>query len=186
MITTIVLLAFNASAIVGKIGNARMILNLEQGDSLDKSILVINDNNLSLQIDLVAVGDNASIINIKDSNFVLNPGEQKNAGFTINAPSSSGRYENRINVKFTPIGSNETGVGLSSQVILNVYDKGTYNPSNGSNGSILDNFNSTVLVLLGITIVLVVVAFILLYLAKKKKGEKGGGFENLKLNGKKI
>lgn len=126
MFLTLVITAvfsLNVSAITGKIGNGRMVLNLEDGDVLERSILVINDNNISVNITLSASQEIVGIVKIKDTEFVLNPGEQKKAGITINA-KDPGKYDGKVNVAFRPIGVNESGVGLSSQIILTVYEKG--------------------------------------------------------------
>lgn len=105
-----------ASAITGSMGNARMILRVDQGDTIEKYILVKNVNNVSLDIELSAEGDLASYVNIKDKSFRLEPGSEKKAYFEITA-AESGTTETKINVQFTPT-NGENGVGLSSTVIV--------------------------------------------------------------------
>ncbi|MFA6023455.1 MAG: hypothetical protein WC781_05190 [Candidatus Pacearchaeota archaeon] len=187
MILGVVIFAFilifsaNTSAITGKIGNGRMILNTEVGEKIDRSILVINDNNITLNISLFPTGDLANSIIVNDKSFLLQPGEEKKAGFTIQS-DKAGRYESKINVKFTPYQINESGVGLSAQIVLNV---------NEGNSSInwpikIGEENKPIFILFASTILLVIAVLSLLYFAKKKKrSENGGGFYNLKSNGKK-
>jgi hypothetical protein len=124
VLTCFIISCMSVSAITGKIGNGRMIINLEKGDSIERSILVINDNNVSVNISMWAAGNLSSRIKLAQTNFVLKPGEQKKAGFTLSAGNKAGRDEGKINVQFKPMGLNESGVGLASQIILNVYDKG--------------------------------------------------------------
>jgi len=54
----VLLLSFVSSvyAITGSIGNARMILRVDQGDRIERSILVKNVNDVSLNIELSAGG----------------------------------------------------------------------------------------------------------------------------------
>jgi len=104
----------SVSAITGKIGNGRMTLNLETGETLDKAIRVINDNDVALNIELSASGDLKDDIEIIDESFILQPGEEKNARFTITA-NEPGTFFSRVNVQFTPEqGGN--GVGLASVI----------------------------------------------------------------------
>lgn len=108
------------SAITGSIGNARMILRAETGDTIERSILVKNVNDVALDIDVFATGDLVDDITIKDSKFRLEAGEEKDAFFTIKV-RKEGTSESRINVMFKPEEGN--GVGLSSTVIV-IAEKG--------------------------------------------------------------
>lgn len=106
----------NVLAITASIGNARMILRAETGDKLEKSILIKNVNNVSVDIELTASGDLEDYITVKDNNFRLEPGEEKKAFFTIEV-KKSGTTESKINVQFTPVGE-KNGVGLSSTITV--------------------------------------------------------------------
>ena len=105
-----------ASAITGSIGNARMILRASQGDIIDKTVLVKNVNDVSVNIEIFASGDLEKYIDVKDKKFTLAAGEEKNAAFTIKVPKN-GTTESSINVKFSPLDGGN-GVGLSSTVII--------------------------------------------------------------------
>ncbi|MBS3092294.1 hypothetical protein J4466_02635 [Candidatus Pacearchaeota archaeon] len=169
------------SAITGKIGNGRMILNLEAGEAIERSIQVINDNDVPLNITLFVGGNLTDNIELIDENFVLNAGEEKQARFTLTAGKELGRDEGRINVKFAPTNENEAGVVLSSQIIVNVKEG---NPNSNSNigKNILSVFSgnnddggvngSLVLSLLLTSILLIAVILGLGYIIKKKK-QKG-------------
>lgn len=64
-------------AITGSIGNARMILRVDQGDKIERSILVKNVNDVSVDVELTADGDLVDDIDIKDDQFTLSPNEEK-------------------------------------------------------------------------------------------------------------
>ena len=103
-------------AITGSIGNARMILRPDIGDTIDRTILVRNVNDVSVDVKIVASGDLIDEINVIDDEFELAAGEEKNARFTINV-KKAGTTENKFNVAFSPKeGGN--GVGLSATVII--------------------------------------------------------------------
>ncbi len=114
----ILMLSFVSSvyAITGSIGNARMILRPEIGDSIERSILVKNVNDIAVDIELSTTGDLVEDIKIKDNKFRLNAGDEKKAFFTIDV-RNSGTTETKINVKFIPIDGGNS-VGLSSTIII--------------------------------------------------------------------
>jgi len=106
---------FLCNALTATIGNARMVLRLNVGEEVEKSILVRNDNNISVRIELEAEGDLAKSLILKDKSFVLNPKEEKKAYFSIKA-TKNGTTETKINVKFIP--PEGSAVGLSSKIIV--------------------------------------------------------------------
>jgi len=112
----LVMLVGNVLAITAKIGNARMILRPEVGDEIEKSIQVINDNDVIVDINLFASGDLEDDIEIIDTEFRLEPGEEKKAFFKIEI-KEPGKTETQINVQFTPV-DGKNGAGLSSTVII--------------------------------------------------------------------
>ncbi len=111
----IVSLSF-VSSLTGSMGNARMILRMEQGEEIEKYILVKNVNNISIEIELSPNGDLADYIKISEDNFELAPNTEKKAYFTIKA-KKEGTTESKIDVKFSPVGGGN-GVGLSSTIIV--------------------------------------------------------------------
>ena len=106
----------NVLAITAKIGNGVMVLRGETGDKIERYVLVINDNNVSVGIKLTASGDLKDYIKIKDTEFTLAPGEEKKAYFTIEV-GKEGKTESKINVQFTPV-DGKNGVGLSSTITV--------------------------------------------------------------------
>lgn len=112
----ILIMIGNVLAITAAIGNARMILRPEIGETLEKSILVKNTNNVTVDILLTASGDLKEDITIKDNNFTLEPGAEKKAYFTIEV-TKSGTTESKINVQFTPV-DGKNGAGLSSTIVV--------------------------------------------------------------------
>jgi len=118
ILVVVLLLSFVGSvyAITGSIGNARMILRPEVGDTIDRTILVKNVNEVALNIELSASGDLSEEINIIDSEFQLAAGEERKARFTIKVEKLRAT-ETKINVKFSPL-DDGNGVGLSSTIII--------------------------------------------------------------------
>lgn len=175
-----------ASAITGKIGNGRMVLNVEEGQKIERSVRVINDNNVSLNINVFSSGNLSSNVEVFDKDFNLEPGAEKNARFSIYS-DDPGSYDTKIHIQFKPNNENESGVGLTSTVILNVYEKGTLpeeknsiylDPSYSGNSLGINGLSSNYI--LGIiAVILVLIVIFLVYYSKKKKGrgEKGGEFD---------
>lgn len=116
-IATLFLLSFiaSSSAITGRLGNSRMILTLDEGETVERSLLIQNFNDVKLTIELDAAGALADSIEIRDTMFELSPGEEKKAFFTVTA-DKPGTTESKINVRFTPEEGN--GIGLSSTIIV--------------------------------------------------------------------
>ncbi len=132
----ILLLIANVSAITGSIGNARMVLRVNQGDEIDKCILVKNVNDVNVNIELSANGDLADYVNIKDKKFTLLAKEEKKACFTLEA-KKSGTTETKINVMFVPT-NGDNGVGLSSTIIVIAKDMGLSSLVVGENEEVED------------------------------------------------
>ncbi len=103
LVLVVMMLSFVASvsAITGSIGNARMILRVDEGDSIEKYILVKNINDVSVDVELFASGDLEDHITIRDSEFTLSPNSEKRAYFDIDV-AKDGTTETKINVKFAP------------------------------------------------------------------------------------
>ena len=124
------------SAITANMGNARMILYPEVNGwtttKIQKSILVKNVNDVSINISLVADSDAEKFIQITDKDFVLLPGEQKAARFVVEV-KTEGTYEGKINVFFKPQ-NNESGVVLSSTIIAVAKKDQSDAPNNNDSG----------------------------------------------------
>jgi hypothetical protein len=103
-------------AITGNIGNGRMILRPDIGDTVKRSINVINSNEVTVDIKMTATGDLADDIKIIDSEFELAPGESKDAKFEIPI-KKSGTTENKFNIAFSPKDGGN-GVGLTATVVI--------------------------------------------------------------------
>jgi hypothetical protein len=117
LIVIVLLLMTPVSAkITGSIGNARMVLHIPTGESLDKCILVKNVNDVDVQIQLIPAGELADSIVLQEETFVVAAGTDKDACFTITAPQE-GTTETKINVMFSPVGGGN-GVGLSSTIVV--------------------------------------------------------------------
>lgn len=187
--------SFLVSAVTGKIGNGRMVLSMEVGDTIERYVNVINSNDEPVNITLFVSGDLKDELKLEDTNFILEPNTEKRANFIYKA-KKAGNYDTKINVQFAPLNA-KNGVGLSSTVIIKVYGQGdlpdntntNINTDENSTGSvnIKPNSNNAIInndgtkfnpiYLFGIsTIVLLVVFLGLLYFiySKKTRGVKGG------------
>jgi len=186
-IILLILNSFLASAITASIGNSRMILRPAFGETLERSILVKNVNNVKVDIELSASGDLADSIKIEDDKFSLQPNQEKKAIFTIKA-SEKGTTESKIMVKFTPEEGN--GVVLTSTIIVIISGTSVSNEeeseddsgvsvSPGLNEDTNQDNNSKIafspMLILGIsTLVLFLILFVLvLYTTKSKKKKRG-------------
>ncbi|MBS3079123.1 hypothetical protein J4218_03305 [Candidatus Pacearchaeota archaeon] len=177
----VVVLMGNVLAVTASIGNARMILRAQVGDTIEKSILVKNVNNESVKIEIFASGDLVKDIKILDSNFTLEPGEEKDARFTIKI-TKEGAFENKINVKFTSFTEGK-GVALSSNVVVMVLkDNESISPDTNDSLDNTDNTDNTgentikpigpLVLLLSITGIILLIFFVVLIVYYSKAGKK--------------
>lgn len=121
------------SALTASIGNSRMVLRVNVGDSVEKSILVKNVNEIPVTIEMTSSGDLADNLVLDEETFVLQPGQEKKAGFRIDA-EEAGTTETKINVKFTPEKGNSAG--LSSTIIVIASE----NDEDEESDDFIDNF----------------------------------------------
>lgn len=165
----------SVSALSANLGNARMILRVKTGDIIEKTVLVKNINNETIDIEADVTGDIAKDITIKNPKFTLLAGEEKNIEFTIKV-REEGTFENKINVKFISEAT-KRGVGLSSTVIV-IAEKGTRIINNTiddtiiNDGTTLGNKLSTAMIAMITTIVLLVILAILYLFSKRKSRNK--------------
>lgn len=177
----------SVSAITGSIGNARMILRGEQGDSFDKYVTVKNVNDVPLDIELSASGDLADYVDIKDEKFTLAAGEEKQAQFTIKA-AKAGTTETSINVQFRPQ-DGKTGVGLTSTVIIIAEKNSLFgdlfgndeedkdNNGNNDDSSLEGNSQTSklspaIMIILAITLIITAILIYLIVMLYKKANKK--------------
>lgn len=173
------LLTSSAYAITGSIGNARMIVTADRGESIERSVLVKNVNDVPLNISITVSGDLEKNVELDDKSFVLNANEDKKVYFTIYS-DKDGMYTTKINVQFTPSSGN--GVGLSSTIILKVgtgtgNDANPDNPVNdSSNNSNPNNTNNPSpkafdyrILLIASPVVLIIALIVLIFAVKLKQ-----------------
>src|SRR3989344_2312662 len=113
---TIVILSQLSWAVTASIGNSRMGLRIGIGENVERSILVRNTNDESVTVILTSSGDLAGNIKLKENSFILSPGEEKKAYFSIIA-NEAGTKEGRINVEFKPEEGNSAGLASVLTVI---------------------------------------------------------------------
>lgn len=107
------------NGITGSIGNAKAIVNIElkKSNVLERTVLIKNVNNISVNIKLEAADDLEGITEIIDNNFILKENEEKNAKFKVTVPKE-GTYNGNIIVFFKPIDGKGAGVVLQSNLII--------------------------------------------------------------------
>ncbi|MFA5856390.1 MAG: hypothetical protein WC867_03465 [Candidatus Pacearchaeota archaeon] len=104
------------SALTANIGNARMILRPNIGETIDRTILVNNTNSEAIEILIVAKGDLENVTKIIDNKFTLQPGQSKDARFTMKV-IDEGTFETQLMVKFTSL-TDGTNLGLAATIIV--------------------------------------------------------------------
>ncbi len=184
----------DVSALTGRLGNSRMILRLNPGETAERYLTVENVNDVSIKINLSSSGDLADNLKIRDNDLSLAPGETKKAYFTIKS-DEEGTTETKINVMYTP--PEGSGIGLSATIIViasgestdsSTDNSGTDEPADvnsgfsfnigknqpenaDSNSSFKLNF-SPLVYLLASSIFLIIIFIILVVYANKVKSKK--------------
>ncbi len=194
------------SAITGSIGNSRMILypefNGKTATSIEKSILVKNVNNASINITLKIAEDSDDFLELIDNEFVLGAGEEKKARFLV-LIKKEGKYNGKINVFFTSAEGKGPGVVLTSSISAITTKAGDTNLEDDTNpendtsidenpgvgisigGAVIKDKEKKPLtmpqILIWGSLVLLIISIVLLVAAIKKQKER----KKRKLNGKK-
>ncbi len=168
----IVLSAFVSAKLTATIGNSRMILRLNEGESIDKCILIKNVNDADVEIQLTPAGDLAEYITFEEQKFTLPAGSEKKACFTITA-EKEGTTETKVNVLFSPVedenGKSGSSVGLSSTIIVIAKKKTSFfdNFFGNENQDGKNNKFNLFIVSLMITAILFVLLLVLIFSRKK-------------------
>lgn len=157
----------SALALTANIGNARMILRVNVGDTVSKTVLVRNVNNASVNISAFASGDLANYTVIKNPTFTLASNEEKNIEFTIKV-TKNGTTTTKINVGFAPTEGKGGGVGLSSEVIIIAGGNSMTGDTGEGTGM---NVSMGVWIAVGATVIIVLV-FLIVIIVYLKKGSK--------------
>ena len=132
----LIISSFLASALTASIGNARMILNYtlekDKENVIEKTILVRNVNNVSVLVNLKPDAAIKDITEIPENNVTLEPNSDKDFIFRIR-PTQPGEIEGKINVFFSDPSGKQTGVVLTSTIIMYVLGEGTTIQQNNNN-----------------------------------------------------
>lgn len=115
----VVSMSFCVSALVIKNKNGKMILRGKVGETIDKTIGVVNENNITVKVELTPTGGLKDSITILDNNFTLEPDEEFDARFQIKV-NKEGEQNGTVVVKFLPanIEDGKNGIALGSTIIL--------------------------------------------------------------------
>jgi len=176
----------SASALTGSIGNARVVLYPSVGffgTTIERTILVKNVNDYEINVTVVPEGNFSEIAKIIDTNFILQPQEEKEARLTLTI-KKPGDYSGKINVLFAPENGYGAGVALQSTIIIHATKSGG-NPDTDTNdstnstetylgsGLVNDIKNSNpVLIALSISTLVLIIIFIVLIVLISNKNRK--------------
>ncbi|MFT4302927.1 MAG: hypothetical protein ACMXYG_00015 [Candidatus Woesearchaeota archaeon] len=109
-----------AFALTGTLGNARAVIYPEVPEgmevTIERSILVTNRNDIDVRIQLLPDERMSMISEIIDNEFILMPGESKNARYKVTLRSGGDYGDLLMGVSFNPADPNvrEPPVGLSA------------------------------------------------------------------------
>jgi len=179
----VLLLSINlALALTATTANARMVLYAVKGDTISKTILVQNTNNISVNLEMFASGDLEKDTKIIEPNFTLAPGEDRAVPFTIKV-KKSGTTETKINMKFTST-EEKNGIGISSTVVIIAKDSASSDDSEENNSttnstgtslgigkaiSNITSMNPALLLVISLGILLLLLIIVLIILLRKNK-----------------
>jgi hypothetical protein len=93
----------------------KMIIRMNTSDTKIQQIGVKNPNNVSANVTLTPTGEIEDITKLSETFFVLSAGEEKWINFTL-TPKNPGNYSGEVLATF--IANNQTGITLSSQIIV--------------------------------------------------------------------
>jgi hypothetical protein len=134
-----------ASALNITVGNAKMVLYPKVsgifGTTISKSIFVNNTNDVPVNVTLTPDENFSKIVNVIDKAFTLQPGESKDAQFTIKL-KKPGKYRGQIYVSFVPAAGKGAGVGFASSIKIFASGKGS-SQDNGNDNSNSDTNKTT-------------------------------------------
>ena len=186
----IVLVSLGAvSAITGAMGNAKMVLYPEVNGwtytEIEKSLLIKNVNNESINITLQVDAETGEFIELIDESFILEPKTERKAQFTVKV-KEEGTYKGKIAVFFSGLGKQKAGVALSSEVIVIARkdqgsrggEENTGGVGQEDTGGVISGEKKSSLTTSGLLIVpvlvlsIILVALMIIMMKKRKKGGK--------------
>lgn len=141
----VIVLAVSASAITGILGNSRAVLYPKVGfwgTTIDRTLEIRNENNVSINVKLEADNNSAKFIDIVDKSFTLDSGQTKNAAFKINI-KSAGDYDLKVNVFYSPADGKGAGVVLTAEMIVHASKDGGSSGSDSSSSDVSGSDNQS-------------------------------------------
>ncbi len=109
--------------LAASIGNARAILRVEGSPEepafLNRTLQVMNTNDIPVKIIITPNSDIKKFIDIIDNDFELAPGEEKFARYTLTI-DRGGKFDGKLNVAFIPANpmDGENSAGLTAALII--------------------------------------------------------------------
>jgi len=128
LVALMTLISFS-TALTAKTMNGLMVVRLQTGQTIDKTITLINDNDVVVRINTFVTGNLSENIKLLENNFTIEPGETKDLRFTITA-TQPGKTENTIYSGFLEDGKVKgVGVGVPSKIIIIANGSSTSTPT---------------------------------------------------------
>ncbi len=159
----------SVSALNAKIGNGKVVLYAKVGDVIEKSVKVINDNNVTVNIELIGDGDLKDQFKFKKANFSLAPHEELDASYSLKITKEE-KTTSYVNVKFTSVGEKNGIILPASVIIFAQKNNGTIDntsPLNTTNEG--EDKTSPFAIGLAVTAVIFIILLVLLYIYSKNK-----------------
>jgi len=158
-VVVMLLLFHSVHALIYSIQPPRMVLRGAVGENIEGFVDVANPNNVTLYAKITSRGDIADMIQLNETDFALNPGENKRINFTF-ATDVPGNYTGELVFRLSS-GEKGTGAALASQVIIIAQE--AEHPEEGSSAPVTGLYTllpaigaGTVLVVGGVAVFLMV------------------------------
>ena len=169
----------DVSALDARILGGRMVLHGNVGDTIHKSIKIINNNSFEVTINLQAQGNFSSAFTFLQNNFTVPANQTKDANFTIQL-TKEGNYNTLVVVKFLPTDpkNGKNGIALPATIITvigNGNSSSTTTDPNPNTGKSNFSLDSTTLGIMFTCIILIVLVILFVIYSKSKKTKLNDG-----------
>lgn len=181
----IILLIVTVPALKVTVKNSKMVLKMEPGEKITKSIGIVNDNDVVVNASLTVFGDLEKNIKLEKANYTLQPQEEIQAKFTLTAPKKEGTNETKILVQFSS--GEESPIGFASNIVVittkdanekeveeteeteEVEDQSNTNPITGNVIGSSMKLNPLYILLISTLVLAIILIALIIYALNKKK-----------------
>jgi len=111
----------NVFALTAALGTARGVVRVDveagQTTTLDRTLKVINKNDVNVKVGLEIAGDFVGRMDLEETEFILNPGQEKNVRYLVRV-NQPGTYQGKIRAGFAREDGEGAGVGTTYTLIV--------------------------------------------------------------------